>query len=133
MFELVVEKTFAAAHYLRNYDGPCERLHGHNYRVQVFVTGDRLNDSGLLEDFGDIKKALNTVLERMDHYHLNDLPEFADLSPSAENIARVIGDALARHLLERGRIDRVQVWKPPCRPPPTTSRAGRRKPRINRR
>ena len=113
MYELVVEKTIAAAHYLRNYDGPCERLHGHNYRIQVYVTGDRLNDSGLLEDFGDIKKALNAVLERMDHYNLNDLPEFADLSPSAENIARVIGDALARHPFERGRVDRVQVWETP--------------------
>ena len=62
MFELVIEKTFAAAHFLRSYSGPCERLHGHNYRVQVYVTGDRLNESGLLEDFGDIKRALNQVL-----------------------------------------------------------------------
>ena len=113
MFELVVEKTIAAAHFLRNYQGPCERLHGHNYRIQVYVTGKRLNDAGLLEDFGDIKNALNAILDRLDHYNLNDLPEFAELSPSAENIARVIGDALARHPFERGRVDRVQVWETP--------------------
>lgn len=113
MFELVVEKTIAAAHFLRNYQGPCERLHGHNYRIVVFVTGDQLDEAGLLEDFGTIKQALNRVLERLDHYNLNDLPEFADLSPSAENIARVIGDALVRQPFERGRLDRVQVWETP--------------------
>lgn len=113
MFELVVEKSFAAAHYLRNYSGPCERLHGHNYRVLVYVVGDRLNDAGMLEDFGDIKAALNAVLDRLDHYNLNDLPEFADLSPSAENIARVIGDALAARPFARARIHRVQVWETP--------------------
>ena len=110
-YELVVEKTFAAAHYLLNYDGPCERLHGHNYRVVVFVVGSALNESGLLEDFGNIKKALNEVLDRMDHYNLNDLPEFTEVSPSAENIARVIGDNLAATHFERGRIDRIQVWE----------------------
>ena len=113
MFELVVEKTIAAAHYLRNYQGPCERLHGHNYRILVFLTGDRLDDAGMLEDFGEIKKALGGILERFDHYNLNDLPEFRDLSPSAENIARMIGDSLARHPFERGRVDRVQVWETP--------------------
>jgi 6-pyruvoyltetrahydropterin/6-carboxytetrahydropterin synthase len=113
MFELIVEKTIAAAHYLRNYQGPCERLHGHNYKIVVYVVGDRLNDAGMLVDFGEIKTALNAILDRFDHYNLNDLPEFADLSPSAENIARVIGDALARRPFERGRVDRVQVWETP--------------------
>jgi 6-pyruvoyltetrahydropterin/6-carboxytetrahydropterin synthase len=67
----------------------------------------------MLEDFTEIKRAMNAVLERLDHYNLNDLPEFATLSPSAENIARVIGDSLAAHPFERGRIDRVQVWETP--------------------
>ena len=113
MFELVVEKTIAAAHYLRNYQGPCERLHGHNYRILVFLRGEALEDAGMLEDFGEIKKALGAILERLDHYNLNDLPEFAELSPSAENIARVIGDALGAHPWKRGRVDRVQVWETP--------------------
>ncbi len=113
MFELVVEKTIAAAHYLRDYEGPCERLHGHNYRILVYVQGEELNEAGMLEDFGEIKKALNAILNRLDHYNLNDLPEFTHLSPSAENIARVIGDALAEHPWRRGRIHRVQVWETP--------------------
>lgn len=113
MFELVVEKTIAAAHYLRDYNGPCERLHGHNYRILVFLRGERLNASGMMEDFGDIKKALNAILDRLDHYCLNDLPEFAELSPSTENLARVIGDGLAAHPWQQGRVDRVQVWETP--------------------
>ena len=113
MYELVVEKTIACAHFLRNYSGPCERLHGHNYRIVVFLTGDTLDEAGMLEDFGEIKRALGAILERLDHYHLNDLPEFADLSPSAENIARVIGETLAGHPWKRGRVDRVQVWETP--------------------
>ena len=113
MFELVVEKTIAAAHYLRDYNGPCERLHGHNYRILVFLRGEQLDDSGMLEDFGDIKKALNVILDRLDHYNLNDLPEFAHLSPSTENIARLIGDELAAHPWQRARVDRVQVWETP--------------------
>ena len=113
MFELVVEKTIAAAHYLRNYQGACERLHGHNYRILVFLRGEQLDEAGMLEDFGDIKAALNVILDRLDHYNLNDLTEFADLSPSAENIARVIGDALAAHSWKRGHVDRVQVWETP--------------------
>ncbi len=113
MFELVVEKTIAAAHYLRDYNGPCERLHGHNYRILVFLRGEQLDESGMMEDFGDIKKALNAILDRLDHYCLNDLPEFAQLSPSTENIARLIGDGLAAHPWQRGRVDRVQVWETP--------------------
>lgn len=113
MFELVVEKTIAAAHFLRNYHGACERLHGHNYRILVYLTGEQLNEAGMLEDFGEIKQALVPILERLDHHNLNDLPEFEHQSPSAENIARLIGDALARHRFERGRVDRVQVWETP--------------------
>lgn len=113
MYELVIEKTIAAAHYLRNYKGACERLHGHNYRVVVFVRGDALDSAGMLVDFTDLKATLNQVLDRFDHYNLNDLPEFADLSPSAENIARVIADYLTARDFGRARIDRVQVWETP--------------------
>lgn len=113
MFEIVVERTIAAAHFLRDFSGPCERLHGHNYRIEVFLRGERLNAAGMLEDFSDIKRALNAILERFDHYTLNDLPEFADLSPSTENLARVIATEMALHPFERGRVHRVRVWETP--------------------
>jgi len=113
MYELVVEKTIAAAHFLRNYSGPCERLHGHNYRIVVFVRGSELDEAGMLEDFGEIKAAMNAMLTRFDHYNLNDLPEFAHLSPSAENIARVMAESLSCQGWKRGRVHRVEVWETP--------------------
>lgn len=113
MFELVVEKTFAAAHFLRAFQGPCERLHGHNYRIQVYLRGDTLNDAGMLVDFTDIKKHLSEILDRLDHQCLNDLPEFAVLSPSAENIAKYIGDEMARNDFGRALLHRVEVWETP--------------------
>ena len=113
MFELAVEKTIASAHYLRNFQGRCERLHGHNYRIMVFLQGARLDDAGMLVDFTTIKEAMNGILDKLDHYCLNDLPEFAELSPSAENIALVIANFLNRHDFGRARLHRVQVWETP--------------------
>ncbi|MBC8104657.1 MAG: 6-carboxytetrahydropterin synthase QueD [Cytophagales bacterium] len=113
MFELAVEKTIAAAHYLRNFSGRCERLHGHNYRIIVFLQGEQLDDAGMLVDFTLVKESMSGILDKLDHYCLNDLPEFAEISPSAENIARVIGDFLARQDFGRARLHRVQVWETP--------------------
>jgi 6-pyruvoyltetrahydropterin/6-carboxytetrahydropterin synthase len=113
MFELAVEKTIASAHYLRNFQGRCERLHGHNYRIMVFLQGTRLDDAGMLVDFTTIKEAMNEILDKLDHYCLNDLPEFAELSPSAENIALLIANYLSRHDFGRARLHRVQVWETP--------------------
>jgi len=117
MFELVVEKTFAAAHFLRNFSGPCERLHGHNYRVQVYLRGSRLNEAGMLVDFTEIKAELGRILDRFDHQCLNDLPEFDGISPSAENIALLIGESIGRRtwgdVSSDARVDRVQVWETP--------------------
>jgi 6-pyruvoyltetrahydropterin/6-carboxytetrahydropterin synthase len=113
MFELVVEKTFAAAHFLRSFQGPCERLHGHNYRVQVYLRGEKLNDAGMLVDFTDVKKVLGQVLDHLDHQFLNDLPEFKTISPSAENIARFIGDEMAKSDWGNATLHRVEVWETP--------------------
>lgn len=113
MFELVVERSFSAAHYLRNFSGPCERLHGHNYRVQVYLRGGVLNDAGMLFDFTDIKAALGAILDRFDHRCLNELPDFEERSPSAENIALLIGDALNESDWGAAHMHRVQVWETP--------------------
>lgn len=113
MFELVVEKTFAAAHFLRGFSGPCERLHGHNYRVQLYLRGNTLNDAGMLCDFTDIKRALAAVVDELDHQNLNDLPQFAGISPSAEIISRYIGNELARCDFGNAFLHRVEVWETP--------------------
>ena len=113
MYEIVVEKTIAAAHFLRNYPGKCSQLHGHNYRVRVYLRGSRLNAAGLLVDFGDVKSAVMDVLEGFDHRNLNDLPEFAEDNPSTENLARVLAERLNRYDFGLARLNRVEVWETP--------------------
>jgi 6-pyruvoyltetrahydropterin/6-carboxytetrahydropterin synthase len=98
MFELRVEHSFPAGHALRNYQGKCANVHGHNYRVQVTVAGPRLNSIGLLIDFGDLKRALRSICETMDHEFLNDLPAFAERNPSAENVALHIYEQMEQRL-----------------------------------
>ena len=89
MFEVRVEDDFAAAHFLRDYNGKCEALHGHNYKVFVHVRGSQLNEGGMLLDFTELKAALKKVLASLDHTNLNDNP-FFDQNPSAERIALYI-------------------------------------------
>ncbi|WP_045215169.1 6-carboxytetrahydropterin synthase QueD [Desulfonatronovibrio magnus] len=90
-WQLRVSAEFSSSHQLRNYCGKCENLHGHNFQVEVQVKGVEVNaDTGMLMDFKDLKKILNTVLEELDHKHLNDLEYFKTINPSSENIARYI-------------------------------------------
>jgi 6-pyruvoyltetrahydropterin/6-carboxytetrahydropterin synthase len=112
MFEISVEETFAAAHALRHYRGKCEKVHGHNYKVQVTVEGETLNEAGLLIDFVELKRLLHSVVERLDHEFLNDVPPFNELNPSAENMARYFHQELSRQISTRGvRVSRVQLWE----------------------
>ncbi|MCU1309564.1 MAG: putative 6-pyruvoyl tetrahydropterin synthase [Candidatus Angelobacter sp.] len=88
MFEVTVEETFAAGHYLRNYKGKCENPHGHNYKVLVTLQGRELDKAGLLLDFKDLKSVMRSVVERLDHQMINEIAPFTELNPSAENLAR---------------------------------------------
>ena len=113
MFEVSVEQTFAAGHALRNYHGKCENVHGHNYRVRVTVEGERLDETGLLVDFVDLKRGIGNVIEYLDHRFINDLPPFDVLNPSAENIARFFYERVSEHLRlsEAVKIAEVRVWE----------------------
>jgi 6-pyruvoyltetrahydropterin/6-carboxytetrahydropterin synthase len=112
MFEVTVEETFAAGHALRNYHGKCENLHGHNYRIQVTLQGAELDSIGLLVDFVQVKKLLQTVVDRLDHQFLNDLAPFDLLNPSAENIAKYFYDEISGGL-GSGRVTlrQIKVWE----------------------
>jgi 6-pyruvoyltetrahydropterin/6-carboxytetrahydropterin synthase len=112
VYELTVESRFAAAHQLRNYKGLCENLHGHNWKVQVTVTADALNEIGLGIDFKEIKEVLHQVLKELDHRFLNDLPMFQTDNPSSELIARWIFERLSERL-DQGhvRVARVTTWE----------------------
>jgi 6-pyruvoyltetrahydropterin/6-carboxytetrahydropterin synthase len=112
MFEVSVEYGFAAGHALRNYKGKCENVHGHNYRVHVTVAGETLNEAGLLVDFSDLKRAIQSLVSRFDHQFLNQVAPFDQLNPSAENLAKYISDGMEPPLQEQGlRIQAVTVWE----------------------
>lgn len=116
MFAVSVEQTFAAAHFLRNYRGKCERLHGHNYRVQLTLEGETLDETGMVMDFTEIKRQLKEIIEYLDHQHLNEMPPFDVVNPSAENIAKYFYDEMARAVgrekPEGGvRVAEVKVWE----------------------
>ena len=115
MFEITVEESFAAGHYLRDYKGKCENPHGHNYKVRVTLTGAELDKAGLLVDFKDLKELMKPVIERLDHQMMNDLEPFATVNPSAENLARHFYDETASKLKSvtngRVRVKEVTVWE----------------------
>jgi 6-pyruvoyltetrahydropterin/6-carboxytetrahydropterin synthase len=115
MFEVTVEDTFAAGHYLRNYRGKCENPHGHNYRVRVTLQGHELDRAGLLLDFKDLKEALRPTVDRLDHQMMNDLEPFTKLNPSAENLAKFFFDDVNARLKAAtdGRVcvKNVTIWE----------------------
>ena len=101
MYYTRVEAEFSAAHFLSHYRGKCEKLHGHNYRVRLWVRGEELDEGGMLADFSLLKKALKDVIAPLDHSNLNDLAVFKN-DPSAERIARFIFEKAGEKLPEMG-------------------------------
>jgi 6-pyruvoyltetrahydropterin/6-carboxytetrahydropterin synthase len=116
MFSVRVEAEFAAAHFLSHYRGKCERLHGHNYRVRLWVSGDELDEGGMLADFSLLKGALKEALAPLDHGNLNGNPVFEN-DPSAERIARYIYGALKDRFparsLDPALLRAVEVYETP--------------------
>jgi 6-pyruvoyltetrahydropterin/6-carboxytetrahydropterin synthase len=112
MYELRIITQFAAAHRLENFYGKCEALHGHNWKVEVFLMGDLLDNAGLLMDFGQVKARTRELLEELDHKYLNELPAFRDQNPSSENLARYLFERLGATLNRDGvKVCRVSVWE----------------------
>jgi 6-pyruvoyltetrahydropterin/6-carboxytetrahydropterin synthase len=112
MYELVINAQFSAAHNLRDYEGKCERLHGHNWRVEVFVRADALGKGGMVLDFRILREETEKVLQPLDHQYLNDLPYFQKEEPSSENIARYVYNALEEALHPHGvRPHKVTAWE----------------------
>ena len=113
MFEVTVEQTFAAGHALRNYKGKCENVHGHNFKVQVVIEGERLDETGLLVDFLDVKSSMRAVIDRLDHVFLNDISPFDVKNPSAENIAEYFFTEISANLKAAVpiRLREVKVWE----------------------
>jgi len=110
-YALTVRSSFAAAHRLREYEGNCERLHGHNWRVEVTVESRELDEQGIALDFRAIKAHLAELLGRFDHKYLNDVPPFDALNPSSENRARHLVEELEKRIARPAAVSRVTIWE----------------------
>jgi 6-pyruvoyltetrahydropterin/6-carboxytetrahydropterin synthase len=114
MYQIHVRSGFSSGHALRGYHGKCENQHGHNYKIRVSLAGDKLDDCGMLIDFKVIKEMVNKVIDQLDHQYLNDLPAFATVNPSAENLARHIYEGIDSQLKRaemEARLRNVTVWE----------------------
>lgn len=111
-FEVTILGEFSAAHQLKNYDGNCSSIHGHNWKVEVTLRGKALDQSGILYDFRTLKKSLKEFTNKLDHSLLNDLSELKNLSPSAENISYLIATELIGKInTAEASLYRVRVWE----------------------
>jgi 6-pyruvoyltetrahydropterin/6-carboxytetrahydropterin synthase len=112
MYRLMIKTSFAAAHNLINYQGDCENLHGHNWRVEVVVAAKELDKAGLGIDFKILKKQTNSLLDELDHKYLNDLTPFKNDSPSSENISCYLFGRLSETLNnENITVEKINVWE----------------------
>ena len=112
MFEVMIRTGFSAAHSLREYKGKCEDLHGHNFRVEVFVKAEGLDHTGLTIDFRTLKEKAQIIMDQLDHTYLNDFPFFTERNPSSENIAFFIFEKLKDTITDKSvSIDKVTVWE----------------------
>jgi 6-pyruvoyltetrahydropterin/6-carboxytetrahydropterin synthase len=111
-YQIEVTDNFSAAHQLRGYRGKCEHLHGHNWKVTITLSTQKLDEVGLAIDFGEVKQMLSGILQKMDHTFLNEHPYFQKSNPSSENIARYVYDS-ARPLLpkKKVKVESVAVWE----------------------
>ncbi len=112
MYEIQIIAGFSAAHLLREYKGKCERLHGHNYKVEVTVQAESPGPGGMIMDFGDLKRITSDVLEPLDHAFLNEIEPFHKIEPSAENLAAYIFQQLDSKMSNQsGILYKVSVWE----------------------
>ena len=111
MYELSIETQFAAAHQLRGYKGKCENMHGHNWRVQVSISSEKLNDIGIVMDFHDLKKITNEAIASLDHSYLNEVFPFTEINPSSENIAKWIFESLSKKMEDSVKVNSITVWE----------------------
>ncbi len=114
MYQVSVEEDFDAAHFLRDYGGKCEKLHGHRFKVTATVSANRLNEIGLAFDFTELKGHLRQILTDFDHTCLNEVSPFDKLNPSSENIALTIYNRLKAHIPQESvSLTSVEVWESP--------------------
>jgi 6-pyruvoyltetrahydropterin/6-carboxytetrahydropterin synthase len=112
MYELKIITQFGAAHQLKDTGGECENLHGHNWKIEVHVKGERLDKNGLLIDFKILKDETRKIIELLDHKYLNELEWFKDMNPTSENISRLIYELIEKRINSKDiSVSRVTTWE----------------------
>ena len=112
MYELKVVTKFAAAHQLTMVGAKCENMHGHNWKVEVCVTGEKVDKGGVVMDFGVIKKHVREIMSQLDHKYLNELEFFQQSPPSSENIASFVANELQQRIDHPSvKVSRVTAWE----------------------
>ncbi len=112
MYTLTTMVEFSSAHTLVGHSGPCKKMHGHNWKVEVEITGEKLDKIGMVVDFKEIRKATNLVVDELDHEFLNNLEPFSEDNPTAENIARYIFTKLSEEFSDKNvKVNSIKLWE----------------------
>ena len=112
MYELKTVSHFAAAHRLTMVGEKCENMHGHNWKIEVHVSGEKTDAAGVLVDFGVIKKHVREIMAMLDHKYLNELDYFQHNQPSSENIAYFVATELQKRIdNQAASVCRVTAWE----------------------
>ena len=112
MYTLTTMVEFSSAHTLVGHSGPCKKMHGHNWKVEVEITGEKLDKIGMVVDFKEIRKATNLVVDELDHEFLNNLEPFSEDNPTAENIARYIITKLSEEFSNKNvKVNSIKLWE----------------------
>jgi 6-pyruvoyltetrahydropterin/6-carboxytetrahydropterin synthase len=118
MFLISVEDEFSAAHRLREYDGNCEHLHGHNWKVEVTFSVSELDEIGLGIDFRIARKIVKSSVKFLDHTYLNNLDGFKVRNPTCENLTQFLFQSITEQLSSDDNhrhvtVDSITLWESP--------------------
>lgn len=112
MYTLTVVTDFSASHIIPGHPGKCARLHGHNWKVEISVQATVLDSLGMAVDFADVKSQAKTIIDEVDHRHLNDIPPFDTISPTAENVSAWLYKRLGKVInTEHVTVSAVTLWE----------------------
>lgn len=112
MYEITIQTQFSSAHRLRQYNGECERLHGHNWKLEVSVKSKKLNELGMVMDFKDLKDKVKSIINKLDHQYLNEIPPFTEINPTTENLSKYIFDELSKMINDADiKVSNVKIWE----------------------
>jgi 6-pyruvoyltetrahydropterin/6-carboxytetrahydropterin synthase len=113
MHEVMIQMSFSSAHLLRGHKGKCANLHGHNYRVEIYVCARQLDEIGMLVDFADLKAATKKVVDYLDHKNINELPPFdQEINPTAEELAAYFLHKVGAQINDdRIKVQKVRLWE----------------------